>query len=422
VNARGRQFVPPVVRRGLARAVVKRLLLGLLGAQAGVIVVLMGIDSWRKHVRPRRTRFPRTPPTDSPVGDSVVTTYTYGEDLYADMLAAVRGAEQRVLFESFIIKGDAVGREFKTALVEAAERGVEVFVVYDGFANLVVPRPFLRFPAAVHVLRYPVLRLGMLLFNVRKSGRDHRKLLVVDDRVGFVGGYNVGSLYATQWRDTHVRIVGPSVWELENAFVDFWNQHRGADLPELTDRGSSTWEPRIRAQRNVPEQLAYPIRAMYLEAIDRARDRICITQAYFIPDRDILRALLAAARRGVDVRILVPEVSNHVVADWLARGLYSTLLDGGVTIYLYDGMVHAKTATVDGHWSTVGTANIDRLSLVGNYEVNVEVVDDAYAAHLEQVFIHDASNARRLTATEWQRRPVAAKLSERVLAPLRPLF
>ncbi len=321
-------------RRAAVRGAVRRLLLGLLAAQVTVVAALVGIDAWRKHVRPRQGRFPRTSPTESDVGESVVTTYTYGEDLYADMFEAVQGAEHRICFESFIVKGDAVGRAFKAALIEAAERGVEVFVVYDGFANLVVPRPFLRFPAAMHVLRYPVLRPGLLLLNLRKSGRDHRKLLVVDGKVRFVGGYNVGSLYATQWRDTHVRIAGPSAWELENAFVDFWNQHRGSNQPELADRGSPVWEPRIRAHRNVPQQLAFPIRAMYLEAIDRARHHICITQAYFIPDRDILRGLQGAARRGVDVRILVPEVSNHVVADWLARGFYSTLLDGGVAIHL----------------------------------------------------------------------------------------
>ena len=136
----------------------------------------------------------------------------------------------------------------------------------------------------------------------------------------------------------------------------------------------------MRAHRNVPRQLVFPIRNMYLEAIDRAADHIYLTAAYFIPDHDILQALKEARARGVDVRILVPEVSNHVVADWLSRGFYGELLRSGVRIFRYhDAMVHAKTATIDGRWSTVGTANIDRLSLTGNYEINLEILDDDLA-------------------------------------------
>jgi cardiolipin synthase len=392
-------------------------------AQVGVIATLMGIDAWRKRVRPRSNKFPRVAPIDVDVRDSTTTIYTFGEDLYADMLAAIRGAKRKVLFESYIVKNDSLGEEFKQALIEAAERGVAVHVVYDGFANLVVPRKFFDFPPSVHVIRYPAIRVGLLLLNVRKSGRDHRKILVVDGEVGFVGGYNVGALYATQWRDTHLRVRGAATWELENAFVDLWNRLRAPEQPLLDDPGSSVWDPRIRTQRNVPEQLTYPIRGMYLEAIDRAQHHIYVTQAYFIPDRDILEGLLKAAARGVEVCILVPEVSNHVVADWLSRGFYGTLLRSGVQLWLFQhAMVHAKTATIDGHWSTIGTANIDRLSLTGNYEVNLEIIDDGFAAEMERVFENDRSNSRRLEPDEWFARPIVAKASELVLAPLRPLL
>src|SRR4051794_19986740 len=159
----------------------------------------MAIDNWRKRVRPRSNTFPRSDPVEVDVRESTTTIYTFGEDLYADMLAAINGATKRVMLESYIIKSDAVGRQFKQALCDAAARGVEVFVVYDGFANLVVPRSFFAFPPGVHVIRYPVFRPAVLFLNVRKSGRDHRKILVVDGEVGFVGGYNIGTLYATKW-------------------------------------------------------------------------------------------------------------------------------------------------------------------------------------------------------------------------------
>jgi cardiolipin synthase A/B len=407
----------------LVRSAVKRFLLLALGLQLTVIAVLTGIDAWRRRHRPQSAEFPRSGPGTVAIGASKVTTFTYGEDLYDAMLEAIRGARQRVLFESFIWKADGVGQEFKDELIRAAERGVEVYVIYDGFANLVVPAQFKRFPSTLQVIEYPVFPAGWRFYDLRRSGRDHRKLLVVDGEIGFVGGYNVGSWYATEWRDTHLRIDGPSVWDLENAFIDFWNLHREDHHPELGDPGAEQWEARIRVHRNVPRLWVFPIRGMYLEAIDRAQDHIYLTQAYFIPDEQILKSLLSAAHRGVDVRILMPEVSNHVVADWLSRGFYTALLKGGVRLMLYqDAMVHAKTATIDGQWTTIGTANIDRLSLTGNYEINVELYDGGLADQMQRVFETDCGNARELTLADWERRTLAAKFSEAVLAPLRPLL
>ncbi|MFV2196501.1 phospholipase D-like domain-containing protein [Nocardiopsis sp. LOL_012] len=411
------------MRRARLVSVLKWGVAGLLAAQVGVAATVVGVDHWRKQARSRRIGFPRTPPAEMTVGETAITVYTYGEDVYKDMLAAIRGARRRILFESFIVKDDRVGGEFKQALIEAADRGVEVCVIYDGFANLVVPQSFFDFPPNVRVLRYPAFRPGILLLNVRKSGRDHRKILTVDGETGFVGGYNVGSLYATEWRDTHLRMVGPATWELENAFVDFWNTNRREGQPALEHIGDTGWDSRMRVQRNVPEQLIYPIRAMLLEAIDRSTERVLFTQAYFIPDRELLHALTEAAARGVDVNVLVPDCSNHVIADWLARGQYTALLRGGVRLWLYENaMVHAKTATVDGKWSTIGTANVDRLSMTGNYEINVEIFDEGVAGHLEEVFANDLTNARELTMAEWCGRPVAAKFGELVLAPWRPFL
>src|SRR5205085_7028248 len=170
--------------------------------------------------------FPTTPPRTVGVGQGEVTTYTFGNDLYDDMLAAIEGAERQVLFETYIWKADEVGQRFKDALVAAADRGVEVYCIYDAFANLVVSPGFKRFPDNMKVLRYPVYAAGWRFFDLRRYGRDHRKILVVDDTVGFVGGYNIGTAYATEWRDTHVRISGPGVWDLKRAFADFWNLNR----------------------------------------------------------------------------------------------------------------------------------------------------------------------------------------------------
>ncbi len=403
---------------------VRRTLAGLFAVQVLVAVVLTLVDSYRRRGK-RPKPFPTTPPAQVAIGDGTVTTYTFGQDLYDDMLAAIARAQHQILFETYIWKGDAMGERFKRALSQAAGRGVEVYAVYDGFANLVVSPRFKRFGPRLRVLEYPIYNAGVRFFDLRRYGRDHRKILVVDDEVGFVGGYNVGSAYATEWRDTHIRVTGPGVWDLKRSFADFWNLNRRPrhGVRPLLLETASDWEPRIRVHRNVPRLWMFPIRSMYLEAINRASQSIWMTSAYFIPDADFVDAIEQAARRGVDVRLLVPATSNHVVADWLSRGYYGEMLAAGVRIFRFQGaMVHAKTATIDGRWSTVGTANIDRLSMTGNYEINVEVIDDAMAAEMQRIFETDLSNCVELTADRWRERGLRNKATELFLAPLRPFL
>ncbi|MDX6276971.1 MAG: cardiolipin synthase [Nocardioidaceae bacterium] len=410
--------------RQSTRHVLKRAFLATVLAQIAAIASLMVTTKVRKILRGHNIPpLEATPSVSHSIQDgSTATTYTYGADLFDDMLTAIAGAKRRVLLETYIIKGDEVGQRFKAALIDAARRGVDVYVIYDQFANLVVKPSFLRFPAPITVLRYPLFSTWKV-FSPRGLGRDHRKILVVDDDVAYVGGYNIGAAYATEWRDTHLKITGPAVWDLDNAFVDFWNAHPRRKTPRLAQLPHAGWRPEIRAHRNVPRQLMYPIRGMYLEAIDRAHRSIDITAAYFIPDRDILAAILDARSRGVVVRIIVPRVSNHVVTDWLSRGFYGDLLRAGVEIHRYiDHMVHAKTATIDGEWTTIGTANIDRLSLMGNYEINLEILDPGLARGMQDIFNADCEKCERLTLDEWMRRPLLARAYEALLRPLGPLL
>lgn len=406
--------------------ILRRTLLTAFLTPIGLAVVMTLVDAYRRRGK-RPKPFPVTPPRSTAVGDGTITTYTFGQDLYADMIAAIEGAKRQVLFESYIWKGDEVGQRFKNALTDAAARGVEVYCVFDSFANLVVPPRFKRMPAGIKVLRYPIYPAGWRFFDFRRYGRDHRKILVVDETAAFIGGYNIGTTYATEWRDTHLRITGPGVVDLKRAFADFWNLNRrkrlGASQPPLLIEAPSAWEATIRFHRNVPRLMMFPIRAMYLEAINRASTNVWLTTAYFLPDQDFVDALKDAAQRGVDVRVLVPLKSNHIVTDWISRGYYAQLLEAGVRIFRFrDAMIHAKTATVDGHWATVGTANIDRLSLSGNYEINVEVIDHALAESMEEIFTTDCSNSLELTMAEWQARDVHRKFTEFVLAPLRPFL
>lgn len=411
-----------------ARQAAHRLMAGVLGAQVATMAGLTAAGAIRRRGR-RPYRFPVADPRPVNAGDDQVTIHTFGTDLYAAMLADIEAATSSVYFETYIWKADGYGHRFKDALVAAAERGVRVCVVYDEFANLVVPRSFFDFPASVHVQSHPIVG-GPAFLNPRNTGLDHRKLLVVDTAIAYIGGYNIGDTYATRWRDTHARLVGPSVVEVETAFVDYWNLHhtsrlrkRRGEVPQLTVSAPRPWEGTVRVHRNTPRLAVYPIRNMYLEAIDRANSHIWLTQAYLIPDDDLTAALFAAARRGVDVRIIVPAESNHVIADWLSRGFYDDLLKYRVRLFLYQrAMVHAKTGTIDGVWSTIGTANLDRLSLAGNYEVNAEFLSAEVAARMEEIWRVDEGNCLELTREEWNSRSLVAKATEGLLAPWRPFF
>jgi cardiolipin synthase len=413
------QNFPAVLRRVLLRA-----LLVLFGLQVFVIGVLVAIDIWRKRYRPQG-HFPRAQPEPISVGHSIVQIYTYGEYLYEAMLHAIRQAQGRIFFETYIWKDDLIGQKFKYELQRAADRGVAVYVMYDAFANLVVPNHFKRFKPNIHVLSYPLLAWLRQPFYLSGYARDHRKILVADGYMAFIGGYNVGERYATEWRDTHIKIEGRDALELESVCIDFWNMYRKRkrSLPVLPDPLERDWDPLIVVHRNDPHLLVFPIRNSYLEGINRAHKHIYLTHAYFVPDRIILQALLQAAARGVDVRVLLPATSNHILADWLARGLYTQCLSGGVRLFLYQhAMVHAKTATIDSIWSTIGTANLDRLSMLGNFEVNVEIYDATLARQMEDIFLQDSTNARELTFAQWKRRSPLQIFAETILSPLRPLI
>ena len=400
----------------------------LIGAAATAIppitaaAALIAVDGVKSRSRKEREA-PRPGTFEAQVQDSRITLYTSGSEVYDDMIEAIDGARESVLLETFIWKDDEVGQRFIDAMNRAADRGVDVRVLYDGFGNLVVPRRFYGgFSDRVRVKRLPAFARPYWKGLLRHTGFNHSKILVVDDHTGFTGGYNIGSLYARQWRDTHIREQGPAVWGLRNSIKRAWNEHAEEDDKILWVPPDS-WDPEVRVAANLPVQLVYPIRQLYLAAIERASDHIYITTPYFIPDQQILHALTQAARRGVDVRVMVPGKSNHIVADFASRGFYGQMLEAGVTILLYDAaMIHAKTATIDGIWSTVGTANIDRLSLSFNYETNVEIIDEDFAANMETVFERDSEHCEVLTSPRWRDRHPMARLAETALIPLRPFL
>jgi cardiolipin synthase len=393
---------------------------GVVALQAATVAVLQVVSIVRIRQRGQGP-FPHDKPAPVPVGHCEAQLYFYGQDLYDDMLAAIDGARESVYLETFLWKGDDTGKRFKEMLIRKAREGVDVYVIWDHFGNLVVPPRFKEFPRPVHALAYRAMTRPWHVVDPRHFALEHRKVLVVDGNTAFLGGYNIGSDYATKWRDTHLRIQGPDAADLAQHFVQFWNGH----VPEeerIKRHYRRHFDPLIHVQGNSAAQLTFPIRDMYIEAIDTAETCIRLTSAYFVPDSSLVAALLRAHERGVEVKVLVPWVSNHVVSDWLARGYFTELLQAGVRVFGFDRMLHAKTCVIDGQWTTVGTANLDRLSAVGNYEINVEVYSEGLARDMEEQFERDLTCAYELRWEEWRGRPWYAKAGEAILEPLRNLL
>jgi cardiolipin synthase A/B len=391
---------------------------GYLALQTVTIAVLSALAIRRKRALDG-ARFPvlRLPSTQ--VGDNRFRIYSYGADLFEAMLGAIDSAREYIFIESYIWKADEIGEEFKQRLAKKAREGVRVYVIFDEFGNLVVPAEFKVFPPELRLLRFKPINRLWHVFDPRRYSLDHRKILVVDGRIGFMGGYNIGSLYAEHWRDTHVSVDGPAALDLADSFADFWNGH-SPKREHIQMRFPLRFDPTVALHDNNALRLTFPIRDMYISAINRAQTRILLTNAYFIPDHVLLESLVDAARRGVDVHILLPWTSNHIFADWAARGYFTTCLKAGIHIWGYrNAMIHAKTCMVDDAWLTIGTSNLDRLSAVGNYELNIEIYSRDLACQMGELFERDLSNAMSVDAEKWMARPWYLKLSEWALAPFR---
>ena len=401
------------------KVLVRDIIIAVFSIQFLTAIILLIVSAIRDRNKKNRS-FPRIALDEVQLGDNRLQLYCYGQDLYSSMLEAIDNAKESIFIETFIWKDDEAGWDFKTHLARKAAEGVAVYVIFDRIGNLVVPHDFkASFDPSIHLQQHLSVSSVFHLLDPRRYALDHRKLLIVDGYTSFIGGYNIGSLYASSWRDTHLRLEGPVSIEIASSFIDFWNRfsHR---TDHIKTRPTRKFDPLVTLHGNDALRLTFPIRDMYIEAINRASHSILLSNAYFIPDRSLLESLKAAAQRGVDVRILVPWTSNHIVTDWISHSYFGQCLDAGIHVLGYThAMLHAKTCTIDGQWSTVGTANMDRLSSLGNYEINVEIYSREFAQQMERLFACDTDKARELTPHQWHHRPWYAKLSEHILTPLR---
>lgn len=352
-----------------------------------------------------------------------------GGDGFAAMLDAIAEATRYVHLETYILEEDTMGRTFARLLIETSKRGVDVRLIYDGLGGygLSADYRFALRDAGVQIAQYRPLSLR----RRRWSRRDHRKILVVDGRVGFVGGLNIADDYApvdvggAGWRDTHCRIEGPVVARLDQMFWNTWHRAKGTPYAAYPRPASAEAPGGARAQAIGSDHWGrrMAIRRHYLHAIRTATDYIYIANAYFVPDPGIRRALIRAARRGVSVNVLTSEDSDLKTVQYASEGGFARFLRRGVHLHLYEKTnMHAKTAVIDGVWSVIGSYNLDYMSLMHNLEVVVEVVDRQVGAQMKAMYEADLAHCHELTLEVWRRRPWWRKLATWFFSKFRRWF
>ncbi len=388
-----------------------------------------------------------------------VTLLEDGGPTYEAMLDAIHAARDSIHLEVYIFEGGKVGRTFADALIERCRAGVQVRVIYDSVGSLDTPKEFFQQmrDAGVQVVGYnPISPGNVLQKGAALDHRDHRKLLVVDGRVAFLGGINISKVYGPlergpagsrpsqsaisgsseakeedptsgheksrvdsgnpPWRDTQVRVDGPVVADLQRIFLAQWALQRHE--PALTDK---RFYPQLKASGNEvvrpiassPDSGANPLYVGLISAIESAETEVRIMNAYFVPHDLLLAALESAARRGVDVKLILPSVSDSGLVLHATRSYYGELLEAGVKIYERKNRpLHAKTATIDGVWSTVGSTNLDWRSLVHNDELNVVVLSPVFAERMNRDFDADLANSRAITREVWAHRSLLERVKE----------
>ena len=333
-------------------------------------------------------------------------------------LAAIAKAERFVHFENYILRDDEIGRRFRDALTERARAGVQVRVLFDWVGCWATPRrywkPFREAGVEVRAFNRPSLRdpLGLLQ-------RDHRKLVAVDGEVAFLGGFCVGQEWVgtdtePPWRDTGVEIQGPAAAAAAQTFERIWAERGGAVPPEARSDPAKCrrmGDSVVWLIEGIPQR-SRVYRATQLMA-SVAKDRLWITDPYFLAPRPVSEALMAAARDGVDVRVLVPAHNNWPWVGSLSRGGYRSLLQAGVRIFEWEGrMIHAKTSVVDGAWSRIGSSNLNTASLLGNWELDVGVMDKDLAEQVEGLFMADLASSVEIILPRTPSRELSSPASE----------
>jgi len=349
-----------------------------------------------------------------PSGTEEHTLFVEGDDLYEAMIRSIAAASQRVDLETYIFAADEVGWRIGEALAERARAGVQVRVLVDAAGSLFAFSQALESHLRRHGVEVRRFHRWRWRQPLRFYRRNHRKLLAIDAREAYVGGFNLhressrAAFGPGRWRDTQVRMSGALAEEAAALFDAFWNGHHRWPAGVARGTGDALVPNDSRVCR-------HQVHCLYLRLLRGAERRLYLTTPYFVPDHGTQNELVQAARRHVDVRLLLPGKSDVPITQWAAHAAYSTLLSGGVRVFEYQPrMLHAKTAVIDGAVATVGTANLDYRSLFVNYELNLFSGSDTLCAALESQFLADLAESKEVKARDWSRRAWPRLVAESV--------
>jgi cardiolipin synthase len=361
-----------------------------------------------------------------------VTLLQDGAGTYPAMLAAIRKARDHINLESYIIEDDETGQQFADALLERQGKGVQVNIIHDSVGGISTPKVFFERlkQGGIAVLEFNPINPFAAKKAWLLNNRDHRKILIVDGKTVFIGGINISSVYssgsilkrigtvngnAVAWRDTDLKIEGPVVGEFQKLFIQTWEKQRGKPLaqkdyfPELKVQGNDI----VRAIGSTPDDPYSLIYLTLMSAIGNAEKQVYLTNAYFVPDPQLLKSLMDAAGRGVDVKLILPSHSDSAVVFHAGRSHYAGLLEGGVKIFERRGaLLHSKTAVIDGVWSTVGSTNLDWRSFLDNDEVNAVIIGKEFAQQMQTMFARDLDASVPIVLEHWERRPLLFRMKE----------
>jgi cardiolipin synthase len=349
------------------------------------------------------------------------TLYASNEEAWNAMLNDCAKAERNIVLEQYIFVADEFGKKLIDVCAERASKGVKVRFLWDAAGSFTLWKS-----SIIEDLKKKGIELifwKRLIPEYTKIPsfqswffRNHRRTLVIDNRVGYTGSMCVYEPMKN-WRDTNLRLEGDVVSEMRNAFDRMWARAiRNKHFPRRTH----VRDYEFKYITNYPAPRRRHIYTELVEAIRSAHKYIYITTPYFVPTHRIIRILRLAAKRGVDVRIIIPETSNYYAVDLGARSYFNTLLSTGVRIFLYSGnMIHAKTAVIDGEWATVGTMNLDRVSLLYNFEANIVSHNSKFAEELAALFVRDMSESKEVSLPEWQNRFFIEKIPELLITLVR---
>jgi cardiolipin synthase len=366
-----------------------------------------------------------------------------GEKKIPEVLEAIKNAKHHIHIEYYIIEDDSTGREIENALIEKVREGVTVRLIYDDFGSRSVRKTLLKRLELAGIETNPFNKIVFIAFANRINYRNHRKIIIVDGIIGFIGGINISDRYINRprirrrrrkwdqmyWRDTHMRIEGDGVSYLQFLFFCDWSFCSESSLP-LTAAYFPNFESpvkygtkQIQIAASGPDSDTSIILYSLLELINTAESELLLTTPYLIPCESLLNALVLASIGGVDVKILVPKRNDSLVINLASQSYYDELLQAGIEIYEYKkGFIHAKTVVVDGRISTIGTANMDDRSFDLNFEVNAIVFDKEVAKELRNVYFNDVKNAIKVDPKKWEDRLHIKKLLEKTVRLLSPML